>query len=131
MISGEDSIFRCNAVSKNVYFGSKLIESNGVVVATDRLGTARANSNGERMNYYPYGQERAGTGGTTPGGREKFATYFRDNINQDYADQRYYGPGTGRFFSLADSASTLNVTLLEKDIRRPSGVVSRKNLTSL
>ena len=30
-------------------------------------------------------------------GREKFGTYTRDNPGQDYADQRYYGVGKGRF----------------------------------
>src|SRR5205823_3638594 len=33
----------------------------------------------------------------TADGREKFGTYTRDNPGQDYADQRYYGVGTGRF----------------------------------
>jgi RHS repeat-associated protein len=32
-------------------------------------------------------------------GREKFGTYFRDTVGQDYADQRYYGSGTGSFFT--------------------------------
>jgi RHS repeat-associated protein len=32
-------------------------------------------------------------------GREKFGTYFRDAIGQDYADQRYYNAGMGRFWS--------------------------------
>src|SRR5271169_6064063 len=79
----------------NVYFGSKLIRSNGLTVATDRLGSARANSNGERMSYYPYGEERT----STADGREKFGTYFRDTTGQDYADQRYYAVGSGRFFT--------------------------------
>jgi RHS repeat-associated protein len=76
----------CNISSANVYFAGKLIRSNGVTVATDRLGSVRANVNGERMSYYPYGQERT----STADGREKFATYFRDGAGQDYADQRYY-----------------------------------------
>jgi RHS repeat-associated protein len=32
--------------------------------------------------------------------RDKFATYFRDGVGQDYADQRYYGSGTGRFMTV-------------------------------
>ena len=75
----------------NVYFGGKLVKSNGAVVATDRLGSVRANSTGERMTYYPYGEERT----STADGREKFGTYMRDSVTQDYADQRYYGVGTG------------------------------------
>src|SRR6516164_576024 len=81
------------ARSNNVYFGGKLVKSKGVVVATDRLGSVRANSSGESMRYYPYGEERT----STPDNREKFGTYTRDNPSQDYADQRYYAAGTGRF----------------------------------
>ena len=77
----------------NVYFGGKLVKSNGAVVATDRLGSVRASSNGDRMTYYPYGEERT----STADGREKFGTYMRDSVSQDYADQRYYAVGMGRF----------------------------------
>ncbi len=79
--------------SYNVYFGGKLVKSKGVVVVTDRLGSVRANSNGEAMRYYPYGEERT----STADNREKFGTYTRDSTTQDYADQRYYGVGMGRF----------------------------------
>jgi RHS repeat-associated protein len=47
------------------------------------------------MTYYPYGEEKT----STADGREKFATYTRDSAGVDYADQRYYGVGTGRFNS--------------------------------
>ena len=77
----------------NVYFGGKLVKSNGAVVATDRLGSVRASSTGDRMTYYPYGEERT----STADGREKFGTYMRDSVTQDYADQRYYAVGMGRF----------------------------------
>jgi RHS repeat-associated protein len=76
----------CSQESTNAYFGGKLIQSQGVTVATDRLGSVRGNANGERMAYYPYGQERT----TTADGREKFGGYLRDGPGQDYADQRYY-----------------------------------------
>ena len=45
------------------------------------------------MSYYPYGEEKT----STADGREKFGTYTRDNTATDYADQRYYAVGTGRF----------------------------------
>ena len=77
----------------NVYFGGKLVKSKGAVVATDRLGSVRASSTGDRMTYYPYGEERT----STADGREKFGTYMRDSVTQDYADQRYYAVGMGRF----------------------------------
>ena len=82
-------------IAYNVYFGGKLVKSKGVVVVTDRLGSVRANSNGETMRYYPYGEERTATADN----REKFGTYTRDSATQDYADQRYYAVGMGRFNS--------------------------------
>jgi RHS repeat-associated protein len=48
------------------------------------------------MKYYPYGEEPV----TTASGREKFGTYHRDQAtNLDYADQRYYASGFGRFLT--------------------------------
>jgi RHS repeat-associated protein len=85
----------CTAAPQyNVYFGGKLVKSKGVLVVTDRLGSVRA-SGYERMSYYPYGEEKT----STADGREKFGTYTRDNPATDYADQRYYGVGSGRFNS--------------------------------
>jgi RHS repeat-associated protein len=92
----------------NRYFGGKLIQSNGLSVATDRLGSVRANSYGDRMAYLAYGQER---GGDTADGREKFGTYYRDGLGLDYADQRYYGQ-QGMFLSpdpAGMSATTLSI----------------------
>jgi RHS repeat-associated protein len=66
-----------------------------VNVVTDRLGSVRANTQGEKFAYYPYGEERT----VTVDGREKFGTYFRDGVGQDYAMARYYGSGTGRYWS--------------------------------
>jgi RHS repeat-associated protein len=90
----------CWVVGQNVYFGSKLLVSNGVYVVTDRLGSVRANTQGpEYFSYYPYGEERT----VTADGGEKFGTYFRDSVGQDYAGQRYYNGGMGRFWN-PDSA---------------------------
>ncbi len=83
----------CTTIGQNVYFGGKLMVSNGVNVVTDRMGSVRANTQGESFAYYPYGEERTNTVNL----RDKFGTYFRDSAGQDYADQRYYGVGTGRF----------------------------------
>ncbi len=95
-----ESGWGCGDRQYNVYFGGKLVKSKGVVVVTERLGSVRANSNGERMSYYPYGEEKT----STADGREKFGTYTRDSATQDYADQRYYAVGMGRFNS-ADPSS--------------------------
>jgi RHS repeat-associated protein len=83
----------CVDAGTNMYFGGKLMQSRGVGVVTDRLGSVRANGNGEQFAYYPYGEERT----STPDGREKWGTYTRDGAGTDYADQRYYNVGTGRF----------------------------------
>jgi hypothetical protein len=77
-------------------FREEMMVSNGVYVVTDRLGSVRANTQGESFAYYPYGEERT----NTVNGRDKFATYFRDAVGQDYADQRYYNSGTGRFWTV-------------------------------
>ena len=79
----------------NIYFGGKLLQSKGVWVATDKLGSVRANSNGETFSYFPYGEERT----STADGREKFATYTRDMPGQDYAMRRYYSGSTGAFWT--------------------------------
>ena len=63
------------------YFGSRLLGNE------DRLGS--------RGRYYPYGEDR----GSNPGdGSVTFATYTRDSATGlNYADQRYYAAGWGRF----------------------------------
>ena len=88
--------------SVNVWFGRKLIRetdpgnaSHQRWVMTDRLGSVRVNGDGQRSNYYPYGQEMQ----ATPDGRTKFATYYRDAPGLDYANQRYYSNAGGRFLT--------------------------------
>ena len=70
-------------LSVSQYFGSRLLGNE------DRLGS--------RGRYYPYGEDR----GTNPGdGSVTFATYTRDSsTGLNYADQRYYATGWGRFVS--------------------------------
>src|SRR5581483_1228270 len=72
--------------------GGKVIQSNGLLVATDRLGSVRANESGETFRYKAYGDELTSTAQS----REKYGTYYRDTAGLDYADQRYYGT-TGAF----------------------------------
>jgi hypothetical protein len=72
--TGGNGQFWYQVKSRNVYFGGKLMRSAGVTAVTDRLGSVRANSNGERVSYFPYGEERT----STADGRAKFGTYFRD-----------------------------------------------------
>jgi RHS repeat-associated protein len=89
-----------------VYFGGRHIVTAKPVgwapygmqlnpVLTDRVGSVRVADSGAK-NYYPYGKERV----PTANGTAKFGTYFRDtDTGLDYADQRYYVPGFGRFLS--------------------------------
>ena len=71
----------------SAHFGGKLVLAEGVPVVTDRLGSVRANSNGERFSYFPFGEEE---NPHTADKREKFGTYVRDYtpIMQDYALNR-------------------------------------------
>jgi RHS repeat-associated protein len=102
----------CVLQTTNLYLGRKLIAVNGQGVATDRLGSVRGTVNGPRVSYFPYGQERAQSNGqTTADGAEKFGTYFRDSVGQDYADQRYYNSTSGRFLSADPSLSSNAVVL--------------------
>src|SRR5690242_5078168 len=70
-----------------------------------RLGSVRANSTSNSSATTPDGEERT----STADNREKFATYTRDNSTQDYADQRYYAVGMGRFWS-ADPGGMASAT---------------------
>jgi RHS repeat-associated protein len=79
----------------NVYFGGKLLQSKGAWVATDKLGSVRSSSSLGAINYFPYGEERT----RTANGVEKFGTYTRDAVGQDYAEQRYYNSNMGAFWS--------------------------------
>ena len=81
----------------NVYFGKKLLQSKGAWVATDKLGSVRYSSSLGAMSYYPYGEERENP--NTANGVEKFGTYTRDAVGQDYAEQRYYNSSIGAFWS--------------------------------
>lgn len=73
------------ATKENLYLGGRRIEPS------DRLG-----SNISGRTLLPYGEELSPTPHTT---ETKFATYQRDGVSQDYADQRYYTVGWGSFFT--------------------------------
>jgi RHS repeat-associated protein len=82
-------------LTQNVYFGGRLIQSNGKTVVTDRLGSVRANDAGETFGYFPYGEELTVR---NPQDREKFGTYTRESATGlDYAVARYYSSAYGRF----------------------------------
>ena len=87
----------CRTARSNVYFSGRFLghrDWGGITgaVGVDRLGSVRQWG----LSYWPYGEEE---GTPTAGGQEKFATYFRDWVGQDYADQRYYSSNTGSFWT--------------------------------
>jgi RHS repeat-associated protein len=100
-----DASLNCSSAAYNVSFAGKLVQSKGNTVVTDRLGSVRWSSLGGVTGfvYFPYGEERT----ITPANLEKFGTYTRDSSGQDYADQRYYGVGTGRFWSTDPSGAAV------------------------
>ena len=85
-----------------VWFGSKLLRDGKYNVVQDRLGSVRfrydiTTGTSSTADYYPYGQEKPSA---TAHDREKFATYLRDpESGLDYANQRYYSPGNGKFLT--------------------------------
>jgi RHS repeat-associated protein len=97
------------ASEENVYYGGRLVGkrtgvhtafSNGQVgdFTMDRL-----HSKGDGSKFYPYGESRTSAAGDD---REQFATYTRDQgTGLDYADQRWYASGLGRFGSVDPSDS--------------------------
>ncbi|MBC8164787.1 MAG: hypothetical protein H7Y20_02810, partial [Bryobacteraceae bacterium] len=63
------------------------------VAPSDRLGSDLSGG----VKLLPYGEELQPP--NVANDRTKFATYHRDGNGLDYADQRYYSPGTGRFLT--------------------------------
>ena len=77
-------------LTQDTYFGGKRL------APLDRLGSAtKIGYTG--VSFYPYGEDKG-----TPGANDnwKFATYLRDSATGlDYAMNRYYSSGIGRFLS--------------------------------
>jgi RHS repeat-associated protein len=74
-------------VSTNVWFAGRLFKNQ------DRLQSVG--------KYFPYGEDRYNPNPANPANdQEKFATYTRDAVSGlDYAVNRYYSAGMGRFMS--------------------------------
>jgi len=72
-------VFVFQKVQVDEYFGGRRLTTQ------DRLGSVGS--------YYPYGESRSGTVSNA----DSFATYYRDSTGLDYADQRHYAAGSGRF----------------------------------
>ncbi|MBZ5585797.1 MAG: RHS repeat-associated core domain-containing protein [Acidobacteriia bacterium] len=81
------------------YFGSRPLKVVDRLGSVRRRWSAQTGWSGPAQSFYPYGEYKE-SGGTE--GVEAFGTYVRDSMaggGVDYAMQRYYSPGLGRFYS--------------------------------
>jgi YD repeat-containing protein len=82
----------CGGPQYNVYFGGKLVKSKGVVVVTDRLGSVRANSNGEQFRYFAQNDP---VNYMDPGGLDRVivtnSQYFACGLSQTHCGQLFAG----------------------------------------
>jgi len=80
-------------------FGGRMLYTKaGQLAVADRLGSIRP-LNGSQTgttSYYPYGEEQPQQ---STEDTERFATYYRDSTNLDYAKNRYYTNQFGRFLT--------------------------------
>ncbi len=83
----------CSGTLTNYLYlaGKRLAQPDGYAFLADRLGSQRENG----QAYYPWGEPM----GSAQTGDVEFATYWRDMVGQDYADQRYYNSNAGRFYT--------------------------------
>jgi len=83
--------------SSDQYFGSRRL------AVLDQLGSA-GNNGASLGTYYPWGEVK---GSTNPQNTWGFATYWQDSVSGlDYAHNRYYSNGYGRFTSPDPSRSS-------------------------
>ncbi|HLI85402.1 MAG TPA: RHS repeat-associated core domain-containing protein [Bryobacteraceae bacterium] len=76
-----------------LYLAGKLLgQPDGTPMLADRLESQQYGG----VAYYPWGEPM---GSPAPTGDVEFATYVRDAVGQDYADQRYYNSNAGRFYT--------------------------------
>jgi len=78
-------------------FGGRMLYTKaGQLAVADRLGSIRPlnGSQTATTSYYPYGEEQPQQ---STEDTERFATYYRDSTNLDYAVNRYYSSQFGRF----------------------------------
>ena len=82
-------------------------------VYNDRLGSTRATwvatygGGSTTRNYYPFGEEI----GSTSNDQYKFASTYRDSATGlDYAINRYYASGTGRFLTGDPESSSMHLS---------------------
>jgi len=74
-------VFVFQKVQVDEYFAGRRLTTQ------DRLGSVGS--------YYPYGEAKSGTVSNA----DSFATYYRDSTGLDYAQERFYASGSGRFLT--------------------------------
>jgi RHS repeat-associated protein len=77
-------------LTQDAYFGGRRLAGLDRVGSTTQVGS-------QNVSFYPYGEDKG-----TPGANDnwKFGTYLRDSATGlDYAMNRYYSSGSGRFMS--------------------------------
>jgi RHS repeat-associated protein len=109
---GEYCVFGSNAepvmaVREYVYFGVRMVGRTGSSGNFEAFRTDRLHSNQDAPGggFFPYGETKSG--GTMTG--ESFATYTREAGGLDYADQRWYASGLGRFLQSDPYHSNKNI----------------------
>jgi RHS repeat-associated protein len=81
-------------VREYVYFGGRMVaRTNGANLESFKTDRLHSNQEAPGGGFFPYGETKSGAAMTG----ESFATYSRDWHELDYASQRHYLPGIGRF----------------------------------
>jgi RHS repeat-associated protein len=83
------------ASEQNLYFRGRFVARVGLLRNLVSIGTDRLLSTQSQGGHFPYGEFKNGS--ATAQDKEEFATYTRDRSGLDYADQRIYASGLGRF----------------------------------
>ncbi|WP_162180005.1 RHS repeat-associated core domain-containing protein [Bryobacter aggregatus] len=100
------NILVVTAHEENVYFGARLVGKRIYqygVTTVSAFTSDRLQSKGNGSAFYPYGESKTGAAGDD---KEQFATYTRDaGTGLDYADQRWYASGLGRFTTVDPGTS--------------------------
>jgi RHS repeat-associated protein len=84
-------------LTQDAYFGGRRLAGLDRVGSTTQVGS-------QNVSFYPYGEDKG-----TPGANDnwKFGTYLRDSATGlDYAMNRYYSSGSGRFMTVDPSLSS-------------------------
>jgi len=106
--------YAVSASEENVFYGGRLVAKralglNPSVGTVSDFTADRLQSKGDGSRFYPYGESKTSAAGDD---REQFATYTRDEKSGfDYADQRWYASGVGRFTTPDPTSQSISLAL--------------------